>query len=160
MKTLDRDGRLLCELQGKIFEASANMCETSSAVFIRRYMNSDYAARMDCDGFIDRPTDLREVFSSLDEEYGNSTYGSTIFSSDELFWIGYTYRCWSYVYGFSSRAVYRISNAKDMHLIYYAYHTLDPINAIERIMESKGIAKEEGAALQTAVSLLRKIRYK
>ena len=52
MKELEKDERLLCELQGKIFEKSVEEYGTSSAVFVRRYMNSDYAARMDRIGFI------------------------------------------------------------------------------------------------------------
>ena len=47
MKELKKDERLLCELQGKIFEKSIKEYGTSSAIFVRRYMNSDYAARMD-----------------------------------------------------------------------------------------------------------------
>ena len=47
MKELERDERLLCELQGKIFEKSVGEYGTSSAVFVRRYMNSDYAARLE-----------------------------------------------------------------------------------------------------------------
>ena len=61
----------------------------SSAIFVRRYMNSDYAARMDRIGFIDRPTDEQEAFASLDAQYGSSRYGSELYSPEELFWIGY-----------------------------------------------------------------------
>ena len=106
MRTLDKDGRLLCELQGKIFESSAAMYGTSSAVFVRRYMNSEYAARMDSPGALDRPTDAHEAFEALNDEYGTSSYGSVTFSSDELFWMGYVYRLWAYVYETSSRSVY------------------------------------------------------
>lgn len=98
MKELDKDGRILCELQAKIFEKSAKEYTTSSAVFVRRYMNSDYAARMDRDGFAGRPTDVQDAFSSLDEQYGASRYGSLVYTQDELYWIGYIYRCWAYIY--------------------------------------------------------------
>ena len=37
MKELEKDERLLCELQGKIFEKSVGEYGTSSAVFVRRY---------------------------------------------------------------------------------------------------------------------------
>ena len=104
MKELDKDGRILCELQGKIFERSAKEYTTSSAVFVRRYMNSDYAARMDREGFADRPTDVQDAFDSLDEQYGASQYGSLVYAQDELFWIGYIYRCWAYAYELSSKA--------------------------------------------------------
>ena len=158
MRTLDKDGRLLCELQGKIFESSAAMYGTSSAVFVRRYMNSEYAARMDSPGALDRPTDAHEAFEALNDEYGTSSYGSVTFSSDELFWMGYVYRLWAYVYETSSRSVYRLCNVSELHSLYYAYHTLDPLNAVSRIMETKGLSVTEAQRLEAGVQLLRKIR--
>lgn len=158
MRELDKDGRLLCELQGKIFEKSAEEYGTSSAIFVRRYMHSDYAARMDRPGFADRPTDVRDAFTSLNEQYGISHYGKVRFSRDELFWIGYIYRYWAYTCDYSSKAVYKINNVKEMHEVYYAYHTLDPENAIRRLMEAKGILPDEEYSIERGVSILREIR--
>lgn len=158
MKELDKDGRILCELQGKIFERSAKEYTTSSAVFVRRYMNSDYAARMDREGFADRPTDVQDAFDSLDEQYGASQYGSLVYAQDELFWIGYIYRCWAYAYELSSKAVYKMCNVKDIHTVYYAYHTMDPLNAVQRLMEAKDIDPDTDCTIEAGVRLLRKIR--
>ena len=158
MREMDKDGRLLCELQGKIFESSAKEYGTSSAVFVRRYMNSEFAARMDQEGFADRPADVQEAFASLDEQYGTSQYGRVIFSQDELFWIGYIYRCWAYLYKISSKAVYKMCNVKDLHAVYYAYHSMDPLSAIQRLMEAKGITPQEEYTIETGVRILRRIR--
>jgi hypothetical protein len=159
MKEFDRDGRLLCELQGAIFERSVTECKTSSAVFARRYMHSEYAARMDQPGFLDRPGNAEDAFEALDEQYGASSYGSEKFSKDEMYWIGYLYRYWAYVYEISSKAVYRESNVTRMHSVYYAYHTLDPLNAIQRLIDANGapIAGSDDS-LSIAVALLRRIR--
>lgn len=158
MKELGKDERLLCELQGHIFEKSAGEYGTSSAVFVRRYMNSDYAARMDRLGFIDRPTDEQEAFASLDAQYGNSQYGSELYSPDELYWMGYIYRYWVCTYGISSKTVYKMSNVREMHSVYYAYHSLDPLQAIQRLMEAKGLSFQEDEQIATGVRVLRKIR--
>ena len=158
MKELERDERLLCELQGKVFEKSVEEYGTSSAVFVRRYMNSDYAARMDQIGFIDRPTDEQEAFASLDEQYGISRYGSELFSPEELFWMGYIYRYWVCTYGISSKAAYKMCNVREMHSVYYAYHTLDPLQAIQRLMEAKGLSFQEDEQIASGVKILRKIR--
>ena len=160
MKELDKDGRILCELQAQIFEKSAKEYTTSSAVFVRRYMNSDYAARMDRDGFADRPTDVQDAFSSLDEQYGASRYGSLVYTQDELYWIGYIYRCWAYIYELSSKAVYKICSVKDLHAVYCAYHSLDPLNAVQRLMEAQNIAPDTDCTIEAGVRLLRKIRNK
>ena len=158
MKELEKDGRLLCELQGKIFEKSVGEYGTSSAVFVRRYMNSDYAARMDRIGFIDRPTDEQEAFASLDAQYGSSQYGSELFSPEEMFWMGYIYRYWVCAYDVSSKAVYKTSNVREMHSVYYAYHTLDPLQAVQRLMEAKGLSLQEEEQITAGVKILRKIR--
>ncbi len=149
---------MLCELQGKIFERSVGKYETSSAVFVRRFMNSDFAARMDRIGFIDRPTDEQEAFASLDTQYGRSQYGSELFSPEEMFWIGYIYRYWVCAYGVSSKAVYKMSNVHEMHSVYYAYHTLDPLQAVQRLIEAKGLSSQEEDQIAAGVSILRKIR--
>ena len=158
MKELGKDERLLCEIQGRIFERSAVGYGSSSAVFVRRYMNSEYAARMDRTGFADRPTDEQEAFASLDEEYGISKYGSRVFHAVELYWMGYIYRYWACASGLSSKAVYKRCSVKDLHAVYYAYHTMDPSNAIERIMEANGFAVGEKKQIADGVMILRRIR--
>ncbi len=158
MRSFDRDGRLLCEMQGTIFEQSAENYDTSSAVFVRRYMNSDYAVRMDHAGNLDRPTDAQEAFESLDSQYGPSSYGSEKYVPDELYWIGYIYRYWAYTREISSKAIYRRFNVRDMHQVYYAYHTLDPENAIQRLTEAKNMPLNDEQQLALAVEILRRIR--
>ena len=161
MKELEKDGRLLCELQGKIFEKSVEEYGTSSAVFVRRYMNSDYAARMDRVGFIDRPTDAQEAFASLDAQYGSSQYGRELYSPEEMFWLGYIYRYWVCAYGFSSKAVYKMCSVKDIHAmpsVIVKALNMDPLQAIQRLMEAKGFSFREEEQIAEGVKILRKIR--
>lgn len=158
MREIDRDGRILCEMQGKLFEKSIERYGTSSAVFVRRYMNSKYAARMDRRGSLDRPTDAEDAFNALDEQYGESTYGTELYSPDELFWIGYIYRYWAYTYEISSKAIYREFSVRDLHKVYYAYHTLDPESAIQRLLEARNKPISDEQQLAAAVEILRRIR--
>ena len=158
MKNIDRDGRLLCEMQGTIFERSSEHYGTSSAIFVRRYMNSDYAARMDHAGNLDRPTDAHDAFESLDLQYGSSNYGSEKYVADELYWIGYIYRYWAYTREISSKEIYRRFNVRYMHQVYYAYHTLDPENAIQRLMEANNMPLNDEQELRLAVDILRRMR--
>ena len=46
MKEFDHDGLLLAEFQGKLFEKSADL-HCSTAVFIRRFLHSDYLKKLD-----------------------------------------------------------------------------------------------------------------
>jgi hypothetical protein len=59
-----------------------------------------------------------------------------VFSSDSLYWIGYTYRYWHLERGESSPEIYRQCDAGTMNMIYPGYHTLDVSMAIDRIKEA------------------------
>ena len=43
MRKIDKDGLLLCDMQGKTFELSVTAQDNSSEIFIRRFMNSEVA---------------------------------------------------------------------------------------------------------------------
>ena len=47
MRKMDKDGLLLCDLQGNAFELSIQLTATSSEIFMRRFMNSKVAKMMD-----------------------------------------------------------------------------------------------------------------
>ena len=139
MKRLNQEELNLCRIQARIFEASLK--ETmSSPIFIRRFMNSEVAKRMDQGGFFLEASSMDSIFCELEEEYGKSNYGKIKYAEDELYWIGYMYRYWAVAAGWSSKKIYRIIGAKDMKLRYYPLHTMDPERAIEEIMEDKEIS--------------------
>ena len=52
MKKIDEEGLKLCALQADIFAESLETTQCSSPIFIRRFMNSQVAARMDHRGFL------------------------------------------------------------------------------------------------------------
>ena len=91
----------------------------------------------------DQPMDL---LRSLDREYGQSNYGSVKYSPEEMYWIGYIYRYFAYTYGKTSVQVYRIIKPKELRELYLPYHTMDPAQAIDRILEAKGIDNHSDAS--------------
>ena len=54
----------------------------------------------------------------------------------------------------------KICNVKNMHAVYYAYYSMDPLNAVQRLMEAKGIDPDTDCTIEAGVRLLRKIRRK
>ena len=158
MRDIDRDGMLLCNIQGSIFEKSIKEYGTSSPVFVRRFMNSKVAETMDGKGFLNRPFSETNAFEALDEEYGKSKYGSVSYTPSIMFLIGYLYRYWAYTYEIPSKRIYRTISARELRDLYTAYHSLDPSNAIRRILEAKGISEAPDYSIERGVKLLRKIR--
>ena len=121
-------------------------------------MNSAVAERMDDGGFLYEACGVKEIFDELVDEFGDSSYGKEKYSENELYWIGYIYRYWSYTCGMSSKQLYNIIKPKELRTLYYPYHSLDPSQAIERILESKGLLEED--LTQKGVRLLRELMKK
>lgn len=143
MRKIDEDGLLLCKMQARVFTASASKECCSSSIFIRRFMSSQVAQRMDMGAFLFEACDTNQVFEEIREEFGNTDYGKEKYSEDELYWIGYIYRYWAYTYKKSSKQIYKIIKPKELKGLYFPYHSLDPAQAIERILEARGMSEED-----------------
>ena len=159
-REMDQVGLLLCDVQGKIFEQSVTSEECSSSIFIRRYMNSKFVSRMDNLTFINESMTVEEIFEELDIEYGKTSYGKIKFSVNEMYWIGYIYRYLSYVYQIDSKNAYKIIKGTELRHLFFAYHSLDPMNAIDRILEAKSLVldKDSSQLTKEGVKILRSIK--
>lgn len=93
--------------------------------------------------FLQTNIQAKDILNMIEEEYGASKYGSVKYNLNELYWIGYLYRYFSYTYNMSSIQVYKIVKPKELRGLYLPYHTLDPSQAIERILGSKNLLLDE-----------------
>ena len=163
MRKIDEIGLKLCKMQAEIFSASASETNCSSPIFMRRFMNSQVAQRMDLGGFLFEACDVGQVFQEIEAEFGESSYGKEKYTESELYWIGYIYRYWSYTYQKTSKQIYRFIKPKELRDLYYPYHSLDPAQAIERILEAKGAGGKdliaEGVKIMRDVMKTEKKRY-
>ncbi len=160
MKIIDRDGLLLCDLQANIFEISCDLTMTSSEIFVRRFMNSKVAKTLDNEAFLQTNMQPKDVLIHIEKEYGVSKYGSVKYSHNEMYWIGYLYRYFSYTYELSSVQVYKIIKPKELRGLFLAYHTLDVAQAIERILEAKGICLNRETEIRRQYEIFRRIRMR
>lgn len=126
----------LCQAQAKIFEASVYKTNYSSPIFIRRFIYSSIAQSFDERVYVYSFNTIDDVFNIIDDEFGESQYGVIKYSPDQMFWIGYIYRCICIKYNLSSKNVYKLFNAKEIIKYYNIYHTFDIVDAAERMMES------------------------
>lgn len=158
MNKIDRDGLLLCELQAEVFEKSLTYEKTSSEVFIRRFMHSEIAKEFDTAAILLTNLQPRDVLERIDEQYGVSDYGSVKYTANEMYWIGYIYRYYAYTYDRTSVQVYRTVKPKELRGLFLPYHTMDPAQAIDRILEAKGLAFDEATELQRQFEIYKRIR--
>ncbi len=158
MKKIDNDGLLLCEMQAKAFELSVGAQNTSSPVFIRRFMNSDAAKQLDSKALLQTNTQAADILKLIDEEYGKSEYGSEKYSLNELYWIGYIYRYYAFTYDKTSKQVYKSIKPGELRSLFLPYHTMDPAQAIDRILEAKGLANGTASEEKRQFEIYKKIR--
>ena len=126
----------LCQFQAKIFEDSVKRTNYSSPIFIRRFMFSNIAKAFDDKTYLFQSVPIDETYDLLDEEFGTSTYGKIKYTADQMFWIGYIYRCISIKYNLNSKTVYNLFNAREIVKYYNIGHTFDIVQAAERMMEN------------------------
>ncbi len=160
MKKIDNDGLLLCEMQAKAFELSREAQNTSSEIFIRRFMNSETAKWLDNMTLLQSNMQAADLLVLIDEEYGSSDYGSVKYSPNELYWIGYIYRYFAYTYDKTSKQVYKTVKPKELRSLFLPYHTMDPAQAIDRILEAKGLANENDNEEKRQFEIYKRIRKK
>ena len=160
MKKIDNDGLVLCEIQAKAFELSCDEQNTSSEIFIRRFMNSEVAKRLDNMTLLQSNIQAADLLVLIDEEYGRSDYGSVKYSPNELYWIGYIYRYFAYTYDKTSKQVYKTVKPKELRGLFLPYHTMDPAQAIDRSLEAKGLANENDDEEKRQFEIYKRIRKK
>ncbi len=130
-REINKDGLLMCNLQARIFENSIKKAQVSSEIFIRRFMNSDVAKLFDNGAILQSNIQEDDALYMIEKQYGKSNYGTVRYSSNEMYWIGYIYRYFCFTYDLTSTQVYKIIKPKKLKGLYFAYHTLDPAQAIE-----------------------------
>ena len=142
MKPLNSDEIKLCQLQGKLFEYSVDKTNYSSSMFIRRFMYSNIVDSFDDKTFIILSQSFDNILEELDKQYGSTIYGSKKYTKDQMYWIGYIYRCFAIIYKLSSKQVYRLIGANEIVKYYNVYHTFDIVEATNRIADNIGYKEE------------------
>ena len=160
MRKIDKDGLILCDIQSQAFELSISLLDTSSEVFIRRFMNSEIAKDMDNLALLETNVQAKDILDIIENEYGKSDYGSTKYPLNVMHWMGYFYRYFSYTYNKTSKQVYKIIKPKELKGLYMAYHTLDVSQAIERVLEAKGLLSNGDDELLRQFEIYKRIRNK
>ena len=121
-------------------------------------MAGEIAKRFDNESVLESNIQPNDILELINEEYGISDYGSVKYKRNEIYWIGYIYRYFAFTYDISSAQVYKIVKPKELRGLFLAYHTLDPAQAIERILEAKGMLIDEEEELKRQYEIFRRIR--
>ena len=121
-------------------------------------MNSKTAKWLDSGTILASNMQPADLLALVDEQYGPSGYGSEKYTYNEMYWMGYVYRYYAYTYQCSSVSVYKTIKPKELRGLFLPYHTLDPSQAIERILEAKGISENRELDIMHQYEVFRRIR--
>ena len=125
----------LCDIQGRLFELSADK-NCRSTAFIQAFMTSETARALDSKYNRMQWAGEEYLFEEIIEYTGEiPAEDNQIFQKDVLYWIGYIYRYWHYHTGESSAAINKQASVNTMKRNYMMFHTMDPVLAIENLKE-------------------------
>ena len=75
MKNMDSNGLKICSFQAALFERSVSHLNCSSKIFVRRFMHSALASRLDSNGYCFEATGIEDAFDELEQQYGTGYVG-------------------------------------------------------------------------------------
>lgn len=146
MKNLTSEKRQLCDIQGRLFELALKS-GFDCPLFIESFMNSKTAAALD--DVYDRLQWAGEeyILEELNDEVHGLQKAGTTYTTEVMYWAGYTYRYWHYYTNECSCEIYKIADAKTMRECWLGFHTLDVEMAIDDLQEIDKQKLTHGLAL-------------
>ncbi len=141
MREFDHNGLLLAEYQGKLFEISVKL-NCSTGIFMRRFLHSELLKKIDTNNPASLSLDVIEGINSIQQQFGDSSYGKVKFAESSLFWIGYMYRYISYTRMVSTKFVMKLFDYRQMNNVYFTYHTQDPEWCIRSLLEANRVTED------------------
>ena len=137
MREIDAIGLTLCRFQGDLFAYGEERASCSSSCFVRAFLGSRLAKRMDTGAFFFEATDVPKAYAELKKEKPLAR-GKIKRGKEVLYWVGYLLRYWAYTEGIDSLSLARRVKPGVLFGVYEAYHGLSMAEAVERIKESLG----------------------
>ncbi len=131
----------LCDIQGRLFELSADN-NYGSANFIKTFMTSEVAKALDSKYNRMQWAGEEYLLEELVAISGDKiTSEGEVYSKNILYWMGYLYRYWHYYTQEDSSKIYKQAPVGTMKRNYLMFHTMAPELAIEDLKEISGQTK-------------------
>lgn len=125
----------LCDIQGRLFELSADN-NYGSANFVKVFMTSEVAKALDSTYNRMQWAGEEYLLEELVDVAGDKlSKEGEIFSKDILYWMGYLYRYWHYYTNEDSVKIYKQASVATMKRNYLMFHTMAPELAIGDLKE-------------------------
>jgi len=126
----------IAEIEGSLFEYASKKKTCGSSFFIKQFLYSSLAMRMSNVNFLYESSDVPYLYDELSKEK-KLNMGKDIYAEPIMYWIGYLIAVIVHVKKIAPSQIYRIIKPKELFISYEAYHSLDIVDAANRIVESR-----------------------
>lgn len=75
------------------------------------------------------------ILEEVNDEACGLKKAGRIYSTEVMYWIGYTYRYWHFYTNESSKEIYAMADAETMNECWLGFHTLDVEMAVDDLKE-------------------------
>lgn len=132
----------IAKIQGSLFEYSCQKKNCASSFFVKQFLYSSVSERMNNLNFVYSTYSVSELYEQLNSEK-KLNVGKEIYPEPVMYWMGYLLAIMSLTKNISPRQIYKLITPKELFVAYEAYHSMDIIDAIERILESRSFNKDD-----------------
>lgn len=136
-------GLEIATFQAELFAASLIRAKTSSPVFLRWFLLSDFAYKMGCTPVELQAFAIPEAFFSIENEVGPSECGKTKYSPEAFHWLGHFTRYVCYNREIPNRLFYRLFGVKKIYSLYEAYHAQSEEWCLVHLLENDGYTEAD-----------------
>ena len=140
MRKFDFNEYKTSQMLASLFEKSVDKADFGSAIFIRRFMMSDYTKYFEDKSILSLAISDSDIIEELNNKFKHSNK-KNMYTKNQMYWIGYIYLGISFLYELPLKSVYSMFPSKEIVKYYNIYHTFDIEEASERIMENIGYTK-------------------
>lgn len=136
LRERDDNCHYLCKIQANIFAKSSKR-KIPSCFFAKVFMCSKYASAMDDLTYLDSNISEEVIYQNIVNEIHMQR--GIVYEDYIMEWIGYLYREWSYRLKINSSYLIKKVPVTYLAKVYYPYHSLDILKAIQEIAKDRKI---------------------
>ena len=140
LREFDKTGHLLASIQARMFVNSAKD-GLPSYNFIKVFSFLEYTESLDKLSFLYGSISEQDIYASTVKKM-NKVSGGSVFTENELHWMGYFYRAFCYVTGWSSKETFRYISPSYLRRVYVPYHSLSIEKAIKMVVNELKLPEE------------------
>lgn len=136
MNEINETGLKLCRLQAEIFVEGTSKEYCSYLYFVRRFMISKIAKRMDNGDLLFEFENAKQIYDEVNRDHFISKQNTKEYKKEDCYWMGYIYRYLTIKRNITSEQMYSAVKPKDLYKI---------LKTIKKVIGKENLGDEQSA---------------